>query len=71
MTSPHTPIPAPIPSPSGRPENSTAAYALARLRRPRVATEEGLVDYEELLRVRVCMCVRVSLIILTLFPPQH
>lgn len=34
-----------------RSENAAAAYALARLRRPRVTTEEGLQEYERLLRV--------------------
>ena len=45
----------PLPLPTNRPENATAAYALARLRRPRVSTEAGLTDYEELLRVRIVL----------------
>lgn len=36
-----------------RSDNATAAYALARLRRPRVATEQGLQEYERLLRVSI------------------
>lgn len=51
---PHHPLPT-----NNRPENATAAYALARLQRPRITTEAGLADYEELLRVRTESAIHV------------